>query len=45
MQHLPRIWSETGANVQWDRCSFREDTEEVGYAVVVPVRRLTNNDY
>ena len=40
--HL-RGWSEERANVEWDRFSFVEHGQEVGFSVVVPVRRLTRN--
>ena len=38
-----RGWSEPRANVEWDRFSFLENGQEVGYCVVVEVRRLTGN--
>ena len=37
----PRGWSEPRANVEWDQFEFHERSEQVGYATVVPVRRLT----
>ena len=42
-QVLPRGWSEPGASVEWDQFNFFEQSEQVGYATVVPVRRLTGN--
>ncbi len=42
-QVLPRGWSEQGAAVEWDQFNFFEKSEQVGYATVVPVRRLTGN--
>lgn len=43
VQILPRGWCEPRANVQWDQFNFSEHGEKVGYAIVVPVRRLTGN--
>ena len=39
-----RGWSQPKANVQWDRFAFLEHGQEVGWVVVAPVRRLTQDD-
>ncbi len=41
VQVLPRGWSEPAANVEWDQFNIFEHSEQVGYATVVPVGRLT----
>ena len=40
----PRSWSEPRANVEWDYLDLNEHGGQVGYSVVVPVKRLTQNE-
>ena len=40
----PRSWSEQHANVEWDYLDLSENGSQVGYSVVVPVKRLTSNE-
>ena len=42
-QFASRGWSEEGASVQWDQLILKEGSEQVGYATITPVGRLTDN--
>jgi len=39
----PRSWAQSRANVQWDLFDFHEHGAKVGWSVVAPVRRLTQD--
>ena len=43
VQVQPEGWSEIGGRVRWDWFTFFDGTENVGYATVIPVGRLTEN--
>ena len=45
IQVQPRGWSEPRANVQWDRFDFLEHGQQVASSIIVPVKRLTQNEH
>ena len=42
VEFLPRGWAEPKANVEWDQFNLSEYGQKVGYATVIPIKRLTH---